>query len=143
MSSALLTKSRMKVSNRVINITPSLLQVLREHKTDQNKVKLQAGGAYDERKLNLVFANEIGDPLCPRAFSRNFERLVESAGLNITFHGLRHTFATIALEEGVNVKTIQETLGHHSSAFTMDIYSNVTAKMKTDKVSKRLSSLVR
>lgn len=112
---------------------------------DQNEAKLRAGRAYDERKLNLVFANEIGNPLCPRAFSRNFERLVESAGLNITFHGLRHTFATIALEEGVNVKTIQETLGHHSSAFTMDI-SNVTAEMKkevTDRVSKRLSSLVR
>ncbi|HOB29714.1 MAG TPA: tyrosine-type recombinase/integrase [Bacillota bacterium] len=49
-----------------------------------------------------------------------------------TFHGLRHTFATLALEQGVDVKTIQETLGHHSAAFTMDVCSSVTAKMKKE-----------
>jgi len=104
-----------------------------------------AGGAYDEKGLDLVFANELGEPICPRAFTRVFERLVKKAGLDVTFHGLRHTFATIALEQGVDVKTIQETLGHHSAAFTMDVYSSVTAKMKkeaADRVGNLLASLL-
>ncbi|MEW6243332.1 MAG: tyrosine-type recombinase/integrase [Bacillota bacterium] len=58
---------------------------------------------------------------------------------------MRHTFATIALEQGIDVKTIQEPLGHHSAAFTMDVYSSVTAKMKreaADKVGNLLASML-
>lgn len=57
--------------------------------------------------------------------------------MDITFHSLRHTYATMSLQEGVDIKTTQENLGHHSAAFTLDIYSSVTAKMKqtaTEKV---------
>jgi len=133
-----------KLSNRVINLAPAVVQVLKEHKKRQNETRLKAGGAYRE-DLGLVFANELGEPICPRAFTRVFERLIKKAGLDVTFHGLRHTFATLALEQGVDVKTIQETLGHHSSAFTMDVYSSVTAKMKreaADKVGNLLASLM-
>ncbi len=74
-----------------------------------------------------------------------FERLVKRAGLDVSFHDLRHTFATIALEEGVSVKTVQETLGHHSAAFTMDVYAGATDRMKreaADKVGGLLASLL-
>jgi len=133
------------LSKRVINLAPPVVQVLKEHKKKQAEYRLMAGGAYDEKGLDLVFANELGEPICPRAFTRVFERLIKKAGLDVTFHGLRHTFATLALESGVDVKTIQETLGHHSSAFTMDVYSRVTAKMKreaADKVGDLLASLL-
>jgi len=133
-----------KLSNRVINLAPAAVQVLKEHKKKQAEYRLMAGGIY-RKDLDLVFANEIGEPLDPRAFTRVFERLVKKAGLDVTFHGLRHTFATIALEQGVDVKTIQETLGHHSAAFTMDVYSSVTAKMKkeaADRVGNLLASLI-
>ena len=134
-----------KLSNRVINLAPVVVQVLKEHKKEQAEFRRMAGGAYDEKGLDLVFANELGEPICPRAFTRVFERLVKKAGLDVTFHGLRHTFATIALEQGVDIKTIQETLGHHSAAFTMDVYSSVTAKMKkeaADRVGNLLASLL-
>ncbi len=50
--------------------------------------------------------------------------------------------ATLNLQEGVDIKTIQENLGHHKSAFTLDVYSDVTKKMRknvTDKIGKLLS----
>ncbi len=140
-----LQEPKTKLSNRVINLAPAVMQILKDHRKKQAECRLMAGGAYDKKGLDLVFANELGEPICPRAFTRVFERLVKKAGLDVTFHGLRHTFATIALEQGVDVKTIQETLGHHSAAFTMDVYSSVTAKMRreaADKVGDLLASLL-
>ena len=89
-----------------------------------------------------MFANEFGEPLDPRAFTRIFERLIKKVGIKCAFHDLRHTFATMALEQGVDLKTIQETLGHHSAAFTMDVYSSVTAKMKKQAADKVGLSLI-
>ena len=133
-----------KLSNRTISLSPMVVKVLREHKKRQNEYRLLLGGAYN-KDLDLVFANELGEPVCPRAFTRIFERLTKGAGLAVSFHDLRHTFATMALEEGVSVKTVQETLGHHSAAFTMDVYASTTDKMKreaADKVGGLLASLL-
>jgi len=133
-----------KLSNRVISLCPAAMAVLREHKKKQATNQLLVGCGYN-RGLDLVFANEIGEPIDPRAFTKVFERLIKKAGLDVTFHGLRHTFATLSLENGVDIKTIQETLGHHSAAFTMDVYSSVTGKMKreaADKVGNLLASLM-
>lgn len=140
-----LQEPKTALSKRVINLAPAVVQVLKDRKKQQAEYRLMAGGAYDEKNLDLVFCNELGEPICPRAFTRVFERLIKKAGLDVTFHGLRHTFATMALEQGVDVKTIQETLGHHSAAFTMDVYSSVTAKMKkeaADRVGDLLASLL-
>lgn len=134
-----------ELSNRTISLSPMVVKVLREHRKKQNEYRLLLGGAYN-KDLDLVFANELGNPVCPRAFTRIFERLLKKAGLKaVAFHDLRHTFATIALEEGVSVKAVQETLGHHSAAFTMDVYSTVTDKMKreaADKVGGLLASFL-
>ena len=44
----------------------------------------------------------------------------------IRFHDLRHTFATMALQNGVDVKTVSSMLGHYSAGFTLDTYAHVT-----------------
>ena len=47
-------------------------------------------------------------------------------GGRVRFHDLRHTFATMALQNGVDVKTVSSMLGHYSAGFTLDTYAHVT-----------------
>ena len=55
------------------------------------------------------------------------------AGLpKVRFHDLRHTFATLSLKSGVDVKTLSGALGHYSAGFTLNTYTHATAQMKQD-----------
>lgn len=56
-------------------------------------------------------------------------KLVEYAG-KVRFHDLRHTFATVALQSGIDVKTVSNMLGHYSAGFTLDTYTHVTDQMQ-------------
>lgn len=47
-------------------------------------------------------------------------------------HDLRHSYAVAALQSGDDVKTVQENLGHHTAAFTLDVYGHVTERMKRE-----------
>jgi len=72
----------------------------------------------------LVFAGEGGSLIHPDAFSKVFDRRVAMSGLpRLSFHGLRHTHASILLAAGVNQRVVSERLGHATVAFTLDIYS--------------------
>jgi len=53
-----------------------------------------------------------------------------------TIHDLRHTYATLALQNGDDPKTVQEHLGHHAAAFTLDVYGHVSEKMKQESASR-------
>ena len=62
-----------------------------------------------------------------------FKRIVIAAGCpDHRFHDLRHTFATLALQNGANVKTLSKALGHRSVAFTLDVYGHVSEEMSED-----------
>lgn len=59
------------------------------------------------------------------------QRLLEKAGCKkVRFHDLRHTFATMSLEGGMDIKTLSAIIGHVSSATTLDIYSHITTEMQ-------------
>ena len=65
--------------------------------------------------------------------SKEFPKLVRAEGLpHLTFHGLRHAHATLALSAGVNPKIVSERLGHSSISVTMDIYSHVLPGMQEE-----------
>ena len=51
---------------------------------------------------------------------------------NITFHGLRHTYATRLFEKGISPKIIQEALGHSNISITLNIYTHISEKLKED-----------
>ena len=77
-----------------------------------------------------------GSPLCPeRPISpgsayRRLKAILEETGLpDLRFHDLRHTFATHALANGVDAKTLSGILGHTKASFTVDTYTHTTTDM--------------
>ncbi|HCG66959.1 MAG TPA: hypothetical protein DEW37_10160 [Oscillibacter sp.] len=56
----------------------------------------------------------------------------EGSDRRLTFHGLRRTFAVASIKSGDDIKTVQESLGHATAAFTLDVYGHVTKQMKQD-----------
>lgn len=81
----------------------------------------------------FVCAWEDGRPFDPKYVSKAWPEIVKGDN-NIPdgarFHDLRHTHATILLSQDVNLKTIQERLGHESATTTIDVYSYVTSAMQ-------------
>jgi integrase len=75
----------------------------------------------------LVFTTPDGSQVHPEAFSKVFERRVRAwKYATLTVHGLRHSWATAALERGVHPRVVQERLGHSSIAATLGLYSHVS-----------------
>ena len=74
-----------------------------------------------------VFPSPNSGPISPDSVNHMLHRVLERAGLpKVRFHDLRHTFATIALQNGVDIKTVSGMLGHYSAGFTLDTYAHVT-----------------
>ena len=74
-----------------------------------------------------VFPSPSGGPMSLDSILNMLQRVLKRAELpRIRFHDLRHTFATMALQNGVDVKTVSSMLGHYSAGFTLDTYAHVT-----------------
>lgn len=122
-------------SKRTITLYKDALEALKTHKKKQNEIKLMLGPNYQDN--DLVFCTQEGKPLDPDNFTKQFQRLLKKAGIPKTrFHDTRHTFATLSLEAGVPLKTVQEILGHSTISITGDIYSHVTPKMHEEAANK-------
>ena len=78
------------------------------------------------RELGLVFTREDGAEMHPDRVSKLFDKAVKKSGLpRISLHGLRHTFATIALIEGKQpVSVVSQRLGHANTSITLDFYAH-------------------
>ena len=71
--------------------------------------------------------------MSPDSVLHMLQRVLKRAGLpRIRFHDLRHTFATMALQNGVDVKTVSSMLGHYSAGFTLNTYCHATRDMQAD-----------
>ena len=74
-----------------------------------------------------VFPSATGGPISPDSVLHMLHRVLKRVGLpQVRFHDLRHTFATLALQNGVDIKTVSGMLGHFSAGFTLDTYAHVT-----------------
>lgn len=111
-------------SRRMIALSPSLAVLLREYKAEQAALKHSIGLVSGIR--DLVFSQIDGSPIDPNSITKSFRKLVKSIGINgIRFHDLRHTHASLMLQQGIHPKIVSERLGHSSINITLDTYSHV------------------
>ena len=113
-----------EMSKRVVALDEATAVALRAHRKQQLADRLAWQDAWTES--GKVFVREDGEALHPAGVTLLFNRLAFGAGLPpIRFHDLRHGAATYALAAGVDVKVVQERLGHSTSALTRDVYTSV------------------
>lgn len=111
-----------QTSRRPVALDRYTTAVLREHLDRLNDEQAMFGASYQDNRL--VFCWEDGRPIYPDTITEKFNALVDRAGLPlITLHGVRHSYATIALRSGVHPKIVSSRLGHASVSFTLQTYT--------------------
>ena len=139
--------SDVDVENRLLSVSKQVVRidgelVVTEPKTPNSVRKV----ALPQHTIDLLIAEHAKHPDTPILFpsprtgsywspdgvSRINKNLLKRAGIdtNVRFHDLRHTFATMAMQSGVDVKTLSSMLGHYSAGFTLDTYTHVTNQMQ-------------
>ena len=109
---------------RQIALDARTVDVLRAHRRRQDQERGAAGGQWAGSEFE--FTTESGEPLHPAFVTSLFEQLSYLAGLPpIRLHDLRHFAATLHLAAGVDIKIVQDMLGHSSRAITSDTYTTV------------------
>jgi hypothetical protein len=104
-------------SARVVALDRTTVAALRAHRVRQEAERAGYGSEYNHS--SYLFTNRNGDPMAPDRLSRTFRQLAAEAGLPpIRLHDLRHGAATLALAAGVDLRVVQEMLGHSSIVLT-------------------------
>ncbi len=114
---------------RTITAAPSVVNLLKKHRAQQSESRLKAGPLWQDH--GFVFCNELGEHLAPSTVYHEYKRIMASIGLpDARLHDLRHSYAVASLRAGDDVKTVQANMGHHTAAFTLDVYGHVTEEMR-------------
>ena len=120
-----LTEPKTKSSIRTVILPQPVLQVLKAYRETVSS--------------RWMFPSPVKEdaPIRNNSVRKQLKKLLERAGCKqVRFHDLRHTFATMALQHGMDVKTLSAIIGHISSATTLDIYSHVTDTMQQQAAAK-------
>lgn len=110
---------------RKIYLPDSLLDILREYHQRYIENKIKYGKEFSDK--GYVVSKPNGEPFTPQGISNNYLRFKErhKDEFNfLRFHDLRHTYASLLIEQGENPKTVQHNLGHSNVSFTLQIYSH-------------------
>lgn len=141
-------KTLLRINGQIVTGTPKTekgkrelplindaIKLLKEQKKEQTEQKLQARNIWDDG--NYIFTSTIGTPLDKDHINRTLHRICKKANIKpFSIHTLRHTFATRGLESGIDLRVMQELLGHSSLAMTADIYSHVLPHKKKENMQK-------
>ena len=125
---------------RRIAVSATTVEALRRHRTRQLEGRLRHGERYADR--GLVFADEIGRTLSPFAVSKRFKDLALAAKLrlDIRLYSLRHSAATHALQDGLDVRTVAEKLGHATPMLTLLTYAHAMPLERQRESTERLAA---
>ena len=112
-----------KVSARTIKMPRNCVPMLREYRAWQAVQRLKVGDLWKEQ--GRVFTRWDGDPIHPDTLTGWFSDFIKRHDLpKITFHGLRHTNATLLIAAGTNLRTVASRLGHSQTSTTANIYAH-------------------
>ncbi len=118
-------------SRREVPLSRLATEVLRRQRVALSEIRLALGGAYGDE--GLVFPSPLtGQAWAPRSFSVGFGRLVKKASLATTFHGLRHSYASIQIKAGSPLTVVSGLLGHSTVGVTGDVYAHVLRGMNSE-----------
>lgn len=115
-------RTKTKSSYRTLPLVAPFEALLHKLKAEQERNQKVCGKAYCMDYPNYVYVNELGERVKPGYITKNFERMLKNNGLKkIRFHDLRHSCASLLYANGVNLKEIQEWLGHSNISTTSNI----------------------
>jgi len=119
------TATKTKAGNRILPVANNLLQELQQYYQSQRKHIAFMGSAWKDQ--NLVFPSNVGTPLQAGYPEKTCKQLFAAIGLDdsFTFHNLRHTAASIMLNNGMSLVDVSKYLGHSSPTITAQIYAHV------------------
>ena len=128
------TKQVNRISGELVVSPPKTRNSVRTLALPQQAVDLLAEEHKKHSGNPYMFPSpKTGTMYDPDAFRRTHDKILKAIGAeHIRFHDLRHTFATLSLKSGVDVKTLSGALGHYSAGFTLNTYTHATAQMKQD-----------
>lgn len=122
---------------RTISLSPYVIGLLKRQSLIQKKQRMAAGSVWDNPQ-GFVFTDALGDHLKRHTIYKRFKSIVKDIGCpDARFHDLRHTYAVSSLRAGDDIKTLQDNLGHHTAAFTLDTYGHVTEDMKKESAARQ------
>lgn len=134
-------RPKSRASNRILVLDADTAAALAAYKARRAAQQLAAGP--DWPATGLFFVRPDGQPWHPNAITARFRRLVRDADLPpVRLHDLRHVAATMALDAGVDIKVVQEQLGHSISTLTRDTYQSVSKHLHreaADAVARRIA----
>lgn len=135
-------------STRTLPASDALLSLLDQYRKKQLSNQVRYGEHYNKNKYNDEYQNfvmtwENGKVVHPNYYTMRIKKIMQKLGIekNIRFHDLRHTNATLLIQQQVDFKTLQKRLGHADFSTTMNIYAHVTEDMQRDATDK-ISSLI-
>lgn len=141
-----LQSPKTKSSIRTIAIGDTLLNLLKNHKIYQLENKSKYGEFYisddyidydkyiSSKEFGFVCREENGEVVNTAMFRHLCFVINKKMNIDFEFHSLRHTHATLLIENGANMKSVQVRLGHSRLSTTMDTYSHVTEKMSRESI---------
>ena len=124
-------RTKNESSNRTLPLVPAVKERLLELKAQQNELQRVCKKSYCTDYLDYICVDQLGHLIKPDYITDAFPRLLEKNGMRrIRFHDLRHSCASLLLENNVPMKEIQEWMGHSDFSTTANIYAHLEYKAK-------------
>lgn len=121
-------------SNRVVSLPPSVMQLLKKYRAEQNALRLSLGSYWqgdnylfiqsDGRQMDIDTPNHTFKKIINR-----YNEIAENKLPDISIHGLRHTAATLMISQNIDVRTVAGRLGHSETSTTLNIYAHSLKEM--------------